>query len=138
MPRLPWLPSRQPVTAADYNRLVLALNNLQAKFAAQAALPPLRLTAAFPLEARQRPGGWHVSLAYEEQAAVVELTGNLSLGSSGTARVLWWLGDAWQEAETAEITVHDALGTFEGNPGDKALVRFDRQSGQWIVWQLQC
>ena len=40
--------------------------------------------------------------------------------------------------ESEEITVYDVIGTMEGDPGDKALAKFHRQSGRWLVWQLQC
>lgn len=142
MTRLLLLPPYHQVTAADYNRLATRLNQLSAQLEAlsqvAAAETPPQVTATPPLEVRRRPGGWHLSLASHEQAAVVELTANLSIGSSAAAKVLWLQAGQWTEAATAEVIVHDALGTFEGNAGDKALVRFDPQSGQWIVWQLQC
>ena len=138
MIRLPRLPAEHAVTADDFNRLAAACLELQQQLLSAVSAAEPQITAAFPVEVRRRPGGWHLSLAYEEQAAVVELTSTLSLGGEAYARVLWHVEGDWTEAETAELTVHDALGTFEGNPGDRALVRFDRQSGQWIVWQLQC
>ncbi len=138
MPHLAFLPADHPLSAADHNRLAKAVLDLQAQLHQLQAAPQPQLTAAFPLEVRRRPGGWHVALAYEEQTALVELTGSLSSGSSAFAKVLWRFEGEWQEAETAELTVHDVLGTFEGEVGDRALVRFDRQSGQWLVWQLQC
>lgn len=134
--------SGQEITVDDYNRLAAALNHLQQQLAGLARpaaedVEP-QLTAAPPLEVRRRPGGWHLSMTQPQHTALVELTADLSIGSSATAKVLWYQGSAWTDADTAEIVVHDALGTFEGNSGSKALVAFDRQSGQWIVWQLQC
>lgn len=116
----------EPVSAATFNALVDAVNQA------------LRITAAFPLEVRRHPGGVHVSLSVMEREAVVQLTSTITSGGSGTARIQHFDGDDWIDADTDAITIHDAIGTFEGNPGDRALVRFHRQSGQWIVWQLQC
>jgi len=121
------------VTPRAYNQLVRAIRELREA----ARLLPEQITGAFPIEIRRHPAGVHISLAYSERTALVELTGTLASGSNTTAKVLWYDG-AWQEAETDEITIHDAIGTMEGDPGDNALVRFHRQSGQWIVWQLQC
>lgn len=135
------LMSGQEITVDDYNRLAAALNHLEqrlAGFARPAADAEPQLTAAPPLEVRRRPGGWHLSMTQPEHTAVVELTADLSIGSNATAKVLRYHDGAWTDADTAEIVVHDALGTFEGTSGSKALVAFDRQSGQWIVWQLQC
>jgi hypothetical protein len=116
----------EPITAATFNALVDALNQA------------LRITAAFPVEARRHPGGTHISLAFTEREALVELTSSLSSGGSATARILHFDGDDWIDADSDTIEVHDAIGSLEGNPGDKALVRFHRQSGRWLVWQLQC
>jgi hypothetical protein len=138
MIHLTLLPADHPISAADHNRLARAIVEIQAQLSELRSAPQPQMTAAFPLEVRRRPSGWHFALAYEEQTALVELTGNLARGSSAYAKVLWRFDGDWQEAETAEITIHDALGTFEGDLGDRALVRFDRQAGQWIVWQLQC
>lgn len=138
MIHLSLLPADQVVSAADHNRLARAIVEIQSQLNELLSAPRPQMTAAFPLEVRRRPGGWHFALAYEEQAALVELTGEMARGSSAYAKVLWLFGGEWQEANTAEITIHDALGTLEGELGDRALVRFDRQSGQWIVWQLQC
>lgn len=141
MMRLSLLLPGQEIAVDDYNRLATALNDLERRLAALAradddSLP--QITATPPLEVRRRPGGWHLSLAAPQHTALVELTAELSIGSSATAKVLWYQGDDWTEADTTELVVHDALGTFEGSPGSKALVAFDCQSGQWIVWQLQC
>ena len=141
MMRVSLLMPGQDITVDDYNRLAAALNHLERQLAALARAdddPQPQLTAAPPLEVRRQPGGWHLCLAAPQHTALVELTAELSLGSSATAKVLWHQGDDWTEADTAEVVVHDALGTFEGSPGHKALVSFDRQSGQWLIWQLQC
>lgn len=98
----------------------------------------LPITAAFPVEVRRHPGGVHISLAHGESEALVELTSSLSSGGQAAARILWYDGSAWQPADTDEITIHDAVGSFEGDSGDRALVKFDRQSGLWLVWQLEC
>lgn len=135
------LMSGQEITVDDYNRLAAALNHLEqrlAEFARPAADAEPQLTAAPPLEVRRRPGGWHLSMTQPYHTALVELAADLSIGSSATAKVLWYQAGTWTDADTDEIVVHDALGTFEGSSGSKALVAFDRQSGQWIVWQLQC
>jgi hypothetical protein len=97
-----------------------------------------KITAAFPLEIRKHAGGLHISLAYTDREAVVELTSTLSSGGSARAKVLWFQNGSWSQGATDEITVYDAIGTMEGSVGDKALVKFHRQSGRWIVWQLQC
>lgn len=140
MTRVPLLQPQAPVTADEYNRLAAHVEQLQRQLRAlqdDRAVEP-QVTAAPPLEVRRRPDGWHLSLASREPSALVELTASLSIGSSAAAKVLWYQGGQWTEAETAEIVVHDAIGTFEGNAGDKALVRFDAQSGLWIIWQMQC
>ena len=67
----------------------------------------------------------------------MELTSTLTQGGSAQAKVLWFAG-SWSEAQTRELTVYDAVGTMYGVPGQKALVRFHRQSGRWLVWQMQC
>jgi hypothetical protein len=95
------------------------------------------ITSSFPIEVRRHAGGVHLSLAYTDRDAVIELTSQLSAGGSARAKVLW-LDGAWKEAESEELTVYDVIGTMEGDPGDKALAKFHRQSGRWLVWQLQC
>jgi len=122
------------VSPALYNALVDAIETLRA---------PLRtsqggkLTASFPLEIHKHPGGAHISLAYTEREAFVELTSTLTSGGSASVKVLSYKG-GWSQADTDEVVVHDAVGTMEGDVGDKALVKFHRQSGLWLVWQLQC
>jgi hypothetical protein len=105
----------EPITAAAFNALVDALNQA------------LRITGAFPVEVRRHPGGTHI-----------ELVSSLSSGGVASARILHFDGDDWIDADSDTIEVHDAIGSLEGNPGDHALVRFHRQSGRWLVWQLQC
>jgi hypothetical protein len=100
--------------------------------------PRWKITGSFPIEVRRHRGGVHISLAFTEKEALVELTTMLTSGGNAKAKVLWRQGGTWSQADTDEITVYDAVGTMEGNVGDKALVKFHRQSGLWIVWQLQC
>lgn len=97
-----------------------------------------QVRGAFPLEVRRTSGGVQIALAASDEEAVVELTSTLTQGGSATAKVLWVMGGAWSEAPTRELTVYDAVGTMFGPPGYKALARFHRQSGRWIVWQMQC
>ena len=114
------------ISADRFNALVDAINRLS------------RITAAFPLEVHHTPVGVHLALAYGEREAHVELTSDLASGGFATAKILAHDGLLWNEAATPEITVHDAVGTFEGTIQDRGLVRFHRQSGLWIVWQLRC
>ena len=114
------------VSAAAYNALVDAVN------------PLLSISGSYPIEVRRHAAGVHVSSAYVDKDAHVELTADLHSGGSATAKLLHFDGEDWQDAETDSITVHDVIGSMEGNVGDKALIRFNRQSGLWIVWQLQC
>jgi hypothetical protein len=114
------------ISAAAYNALVDAIN------------PLLSMSGSYPIEVRRHAAGVHVSLAYADKDAHVELTSELHSGGSATAKILHFDGDQWQDGETDSIDVHDVIGSMEGNVGDKALVRFHRQSGMWIVWQLQC
>lgn len=68
----------------------------------------------------------------------MELVTDLHIGGSAIAKVLTFDGSTWTESDTEEVRVHDAIGTFEGVSGARALVRFHRRSGKWIVWQLRC
>ncbi|MBI1899744.1 MAG: hypothetical protein HYS13_01360 [Planctomycetia bacterium] len=97
-----------------------------------------RFAAASPLELRRNGAGVQVSLAPQDLEALVELTSSLSQGGSARAKVLWFDGTSWIDADTAELTVYDVIGTMQATSGKKALVRFHRQSGRWVVWQLQC
>jgi len=140
------LPPGETVTAAHYNALVDALQ-ARGEPQREPGSSPLRelgsspqrwnITSSFPIEVRRHAGGVHLSLAYTDRDAVIELTTSLSSGSSAKAKVLW-LDGIWKESERDEITVYDVVGTMEGNPGEKGLAKFHRQSGRWIVWQLQC
>ncbi len=94
--------------------------------------------AASPLCARHRPFGLAIGTQQAEFEELVELVTDLHIGGSATAKVLTFDGLTWTEADTEELNVHDAIGTFEGVAGGRALVRFHRRSGQWIVWQLHC
>ncbi|MDZ4781237.1 MAG: hypothetical protein SGJ19_13365 [Planctomycetia bacterium] len=123
------IPTVQPgetITAAQYNALAAAVRRLS------------HLTAAFPLEARRHAGGVHLSLAFLEREAICELTGDLHVGGSASAKILDFDGVSWVDADTSTVVVHDALGTFEFVSGDRVLVRFHRQSGKWIVWNGKC
>ena len=122
------------VSAAHHNALVDAVAGLRDLISSPQRWP---ITASFPLEVRRHAGGIHISLAYTDRDAVIELTSRLSAGGTARAKVLW-LDGTWKEAESEEITVYDVIGTMEGDPGDKALAKFHRQSGRWLVWQLQC
>lgn len=115
-----------PITADNHNALVDAINALS------------NISTSFPLRLHRLPTGVHLGLAFEEKEALVELTSDLSIGGGATAKILWWDGTDWTESSAPEIEVHDAIGTFEGLAGDRALVRFHRQSGKWLVWQLKC
>lgn len=96
------------------------------------------IRSASPLCVRRRPYGIFLDQQTAELEELVELVTDLHLGGSATAKVLTFDGMNWTEAETEEITVHDAINTFEGVSGARALVRFHRRSGRWIVWQLRC
>ncbi len=128
------LPPRSTVSASDYNALLDLVEELRELIGTPQRWP---ITSSFPIEVRRHPGGVHLSLAYTDRDAVIELTTALSSGGSARAKVLW-LDGAWKEAESEELTVYDVIGTMEGDPGDKALAKFHRQSGRWLVWQLQC
>ncbi len=128
------LPPGAPVSASDYNALVDRVEELRQLIGTPQHWP---ITCSFPIEVRRHPGGVHLSLAYTDRDAVIELTSTLSAGGNARAKVLW-LDGGWKEAESEELTVYDVIGTMEGDPGDKALAKFHRQSGRWLVWQLQC
>jgi hypothetical protein len=132
--RIRRLPPGSNVSASEYNLLVDAVAALRELMESPQRWP---ISASFPLEVRRHAGGLHLSLAYTDCDAVMELTSRLSGGGSARAKVLW-LDGTWQEAEREEITVYDVVGTMEGDPGDKGLAKFHRQSGRWLVWQLQC
>lgn len=116
----------QPITAAAFNALVDAINQVRS------------ISGAYPIEVRRHPGGIHVSLAVQEKDAVVQLTSPLSSGGSASAKILHFDGTDWVAAETDPIRVYDVIGSMEGSINDHALCRFHRQSGRWIVWQLEC
>lgn len=116
----------QPVSATSFNGLVDAVNQLRS------------IRGAFPIEVRRHPGGVQVSLAVQEKEAVVQLTSALSSGGSASAKILHFNGTDWVAAETDPIRVYDAIGSMEGRVNSHALCRFHRQSGRWIVWQLEC
>lgn len=126
MPSLPRVQPGETITAAHFNALADAVQRLS------------HVTAAFPLELRRHAGGVHLSLAMLDKDAVCELTGDLHVGSSAPAEILAFDGAGWVDAETSTIVVHDALGTFEFQTGDRILARFHRQSGKWIVWNGEC
>jgi hypothetical protein len=113
----------EPISAALYNALVDAVNRL------------LNVTGSFPIEVRRHPAGVHVSLAYAEREAVVELQTALAPASTATGQILWRDSAAWLPGDTAAIDVEDPLGNMAGVPGDRLLARFHRQSGRWLVWQ---
>lgn len=97
------------------------------------------LTVSAPLEMKTVAAvGRTLSLSYLEQEALVELTEALHRGSSAEAGMLWEQGGAFSTAATAYITVHDVLGIFENQIGDRLLVKWNRQAGKWIVWQGDC
>ncbi len=96
-----------------------------------------RLSAAAPLKLLQHPGGLQLVAPPPEAAEVVQLTTTLALGGSARARVLHYDGSTWKQT-TQEITVHDVVGSMEGTPGKRGLAWFHRQSGLWILWQLEC
>ena len=126
MSRLRRVQPGEIISAAAYNALVDAIN------------PLLSISGSYPIEVRRHAAGVHVSLSYADKDAHVELTSELHGGSSATAKILHFDGADWQDGETDSIDVHDVIGSMEGSVGDKALVRFHRQSGLWLVWQLQC
>src|SRR4051812_611313 len=114
------------ISAARFNELVDALNTV------------LSITAAFPLEVHSHTGGIHLALAVHEREAYVQLTGSLSSGGSATGKIKHLVGSSWVDAAVPEIRVYDVIGGMEGTSGQGALVRFHRQSGRWLVWQLHC
>lgn len=97
-----------------------------------------QITAAYPLEVSRDAAGLRLSLAAGLKIELVELTSDLNSGGEATAKILVRDGDDWVDAATSEIDVEDPLGTFEGATGDRALVLFHRQSGKWLVLQLEC
>jgi hypothetical protein len=97
-----------------------------------------RFSAASPVELRRSSAGVQVAVATQDLEALVELTSSLSQGGSARAKVLWFDGASWIDADTEELTVYDVIGTMQATSGKKALVRFHRQGGRWVVWQLQC
>ena len=110
------------VSAAVFNAVVDAVNGV------------LKLSGSYPVEVRRHGGGMHVSLAYTEREALVELTEDLEPGGSAAAKTLWHDGTTWIDGATASITVHDPLKCCAGRPGDRMFCRFHRQSGLWIAW----
>ncbi|MGE0609283.1 MAG: hypothetical protein AB7O62_19485 [Pirellulales bacterium] len=126
MLQLPRVLPGQPITAAAFNALVEAVNRLSA------------IGGSYPIEVRRHPAGVQISLAVQDREALVELTSSLSGGGSATAKILHFDGSTWIDAQTDPIRVHDVIGSMEGNVSDHALCRFHRQSGRWLVWQLEC
>ncbi len=100
-------------------------------------VPEHPLWAAPPLQLTCLPEGTQLIPAPPEAAEVVQLTTTLSLGGSAQARVLHYDGATWKQT-AQEITVHDVVGSIEGPPGKRGLAWFHRQSGLWILWQLEC
>ncbi len=96
-----------------------------------------RLSVAAPLKLLQHAGGLQLVAPLPEAAEVVQLTTTLTLGGSAQARVLHYDGATWKQT-AQEITVHDVVGSMEGTPGKRGLAWFHRQSGLWILWQLEC
>ena len=97
----------------------------------------MSIQAAFPLRSIGHASGRHIAAPPLEAAEVVQLAGTLSMGGSVRARVLRYNGAAWIDTGE-EITVHDVVGSMEGTPGKRGLAWFHRQSGLWILWQLEC
>lgn len=133
----------EPLRPLEYRlrRVEQQLAALQRRAARPGTLPrqpATPLSAAPPLHLRRTPAGTLLAAAPQDLQALVVLTGDLALGGQAPARILAYDGQAWRDADTREIVVHDAIGTFQGRAGDRALVKFHRQSGLWLVWQLRC
>jgi len=96
------------------------------------------LSVAPPLELSRDAAGYRIRLATLEKIELFELTEDLSAGSSAAADVLAFDAAAWNPAATASILVTDPIGSFEGLIGDRGIAMLHRQSGLWLVLQLQC
>jgi hypothetical protein len=71
----------------------------------------------------QPPGVWRF-----------QLTESLALGGSAAAVLVEWDSGSSQYVVTGvALTVHDALGVWEGSPGDRAYARYFADSDRWEV-----
>lgn len=107
------------------------------------AIESLNFTVAAPLTITGSKAGPRViSLGYGyDLACVFELLVDLNRGSNARSKILWDENQAgtWAiDADTAEIYVYDAIGTFQGVTGDRGIAKYDRQSGLWVVENLFC
>lgn len=70
---------------------------------------------------------------YDWDLLTCELQGNLSAGGSVTVK---WI--AAKGGDNSNITAHDDLGTFEGNSGDRAYVRWNHFRAKYLIENVQC
>lgn len=124
--------------AGVLNDLIDSVGQLQTARTAAPEFDERVFRAASPLAIRRGPAGFLLQTQTAELEELVELLEDLHIGGSAAAKVLAHDGTAWVDAPTATLEVHDAIGTFEGLAGARALVRFHRRSGRWLVWQLRC
>lgn len=122
----------QTIEAAHFNALVDAINAMELRAAA-----PLAIT-------KTASGGTVVSLGFGyDEFVVFELTEDLEEDSgvrTASAKILWDLAQAgtWDtDADTDEIEVYAATNAT-GTSGDRGIAKFDRQSGLWLILDLDC
>jgi len=70
---------------------------------------------------------------YDWDLLVCELQGALSAGGSVTVK---WIIAKGGDGST--FTAHDQLGTFEGDAGDRAYVRWNHAAAQYWIENVQC
>lgn len=130
MKPIPNVRKGEPITADLVNSIIDRLNAQD-------------LGVASPLAITETAGGRRViSLGYGYDLwCVFELLVDLNRGSNARSKILWDANQAgtWSiDADTAEIYVYDAIGTFQGVTGDRGIAKYDRQSGLWVVENLFC
>jgi len=100
-----------------------------------------RLSVAAPLQLSHDSAGRRLSLAPGLRIEVFELLEDIAAGSSAAAKILWFDDTDWSDAATHDIVVHDAIGSFNGQTGDRGIAFYHRQAklaGQWVILQLEC
>ena len=91
-----------------------------------------------PLQLSRGAASYRLSLADWPKIELFELNEDLMAGGSAEASVLAFDGTDWQPAATQTIVVHDAVGSFDALSGSRGVTWFHRQSGMWLVMQLEC
>lgn len=129
---LPRVKPGQVIEADHFNQLVDAINAMELRVAA-----PLAIT-------KSAAGGTVVSMGFGyDEFVVFELLEDLEDDAgvrAADAKILWdtlQAGEWATDADTAEITVYAATN-MTGTSGDRGIAKFDRQSGLWLILDLDC